>query len=608
LNTIEDALNTINHQKLLGLAAYALSPAFRSVANSGVAMALGTIPPVATQATASLLSFATPALSLFARLTGPIAIAVGAFEGLNYVIKDGSDLLDKYSGEVRSFFGSDVSDNLAKLTKLQPDGDITQVQIQYATELGARLTEAKKTISDFWTVEIDVTDAALRLQAGWVNVVETIAQGVGYLNSAGSAIDSIESVAQTIGNLPFWKYLSDMGGLPGLGSLPGALRPSPTGILPVGTPDTSDADALAAARKRLAAGMGGGGDTFPYARYSQAIRDLANPPAPDNTNPNSTDAYERSIQSIQDQISAMQLEADGASKTSQAVEEMKIAHEANSAAMRAGIPITDQMREQWKAYGDQIADLTIKVNQAKVAQQEAFQGATLFMSPSQLAAANAAHQIDPTNWQAHLNDIGPQMAAMNSYLTQGRDLADSFADSFGQAMLQGKTAAQALNTALNSLASSLISMISKQLVNQALGGLLGMLVPGGSGGGVPGAPLNIIPGVPGGGSMGAMALPNIIAPNAPLSGGYMHPAYYENAQARMAAAAASAGGGSQVVNNINIQNASGQPVTQTSQPNSTGGTDYSIMIGAAVTQQMAKGTFDKTMSARFGVVPVTQRR
>ena len=103
-----------------------------------------------------------------------------------------------------------------------------------------------------------------------------------------------------------------------------------------------------------------------------------------------------------------------------------------------------------------------------------FTSQTQFLSPSDQAAANAAKQIDPTNWMAHINDAGPALARFNTQLKQAADLGGDFANSFGQAMLQGQTATQALNTALNSLASSLISMISKQLVNQALGSLINL--------------------------------------------------------------------------------------------------------------------------------------
>jgi lambda family phage tail tape measure protein len=297
--------------------------------------------------------------------------------------------------------------------------------------------------------------------------------------------------------------------------------------------------------------------------------------------------------------------------------------------MRDGIPVTDEMRAQWKVLGDQIAAYTIQVNQAKVAQEQHFQSATMFMSPSDLAAANAAKQIDPTNWMAHLNDVGPQLAAMNSQLTQARDLADGFADSFGQAMLQGKTAAQALNTALNSLASSLISMISKQLVNQALGqlvSLFGGLSSGGKSGAISG-PISmsargnvfdhgnlihpyalggvvsdivvrptLFPMANGAGLMGE-AGPEAVMPLTRMSGG------------QLGVKSAGDGGGSMsVVNNITIENNTGAQVTQTQQKNSSGGTDTRITFDAMANNSLGRGALDKTMRARYGIAPMGQQR
>jgi lambda family phage tail tape measure protein len=251
----------------------------------------------------------------------------------------------------------------------------------------------------------------------------------------------------------------------------------------------------------------------------------------------------------------------------------------------------------------------------------------MFMSPSSLAAANAAKQIDPTNWQAHLNDLGPQLAAMNSYLTQGRDLADGFANSFGQAMLQGKTAAQALNTALNSLASSLISMISKQLVNQALGGLVGSM--GGTIGligGVSGSKSamgnvfdggNIIhpyalggivsdivvrptmfPMANGAGLMGE-AGPEAVMPLTRMAGGQL---------GVRANGSGGGGGGDAPVINITIENNTNATVTQTSQKNSSGGTDMRITFDAMANDSLGRGAQDKTMKARYGISPTTQQR
>jgi lambda family phage tail tape measure protein len=619
-STVESTLSTISHLKLLAVAAYAMSPAFRAVTNSGVTQALSLMPPVMAQAATGAMALGSRLLAMTAPLTIPVASAVIAWKALNYVWSTGSDLLEKYGGQVRSFFGSNVTDDLAKLTRFQPDDGISQQQIQYATELGARLTEAKKTLSDFWTQTIDVKDQALKLQAAWVSVVEAMAAGITQVNKLLDLIGQIPNALGALGMVanaimgavnPVIALINGVNNLAGNGAASG-----------------SDTDPMATARKTLAAGMGGRGNF--YKRFTQGVADLKAASEGtykyDTTNPNQTDAYQRAIQNIKDQITVLQLEADAQGKTSQAVEEAKVTHQGLSAAMRAGIPVTQAMKDQWKAYGDQIADLTIKVNQAKVAQEEMFKQKTMFMSPSDAAAAAAAKQIDPTNWQAHMGDLGPQIAAMNAQLTQARDLADGFANSFGQAMLQGKTAAQALNTALNALASSLISMISKQLVNQALGGLMGMF----NGSHIPSSGIvgqtvasaqgnvfdrgmihpfalggivsdivvrpTLFPMANGAGLMGE-AGPEAVMPLTRMSGGQLG-----------VKAAAGGSGGTPVVNNIYIENNTNATVTQTQQPNSTGGTDTRITFDAMANNSLGRGALDKTMKARYGIAPTTQQR
>src|ERR1019366_9023099 len=137
---------------------------------------------------------------------------------------------------------------------------ISLQQVSIATDLAARLKEAKQTISDFFAVQFDLTEPALRLQGAWVSIVETIAKGVDLLNS-------VSGIAQTIGNLPVWN-LMNFGW-----HLPGAMTQSQV-IQPTQTPDNSAA--LAIAQQRLAAGMGSSG-TFAN-RFSQDISALAAKP------------------------------------------------------------------------------------------------------------------------------------------------------------------------------------------------------------------------------------------------------------------------------------------------------------------------------------------
>jgi len=620
-DSIENTLNLTNHLKLLALGAYAMSPAFRAITNAGVKEALGVIPPVAASAASSMLSFATPALSFFSRIALPIGATVAAWEGLNYVIGLGSGLLDQYAGAERKLYAPDVQSNLDKLTKFQGD-TISPDQQQRAIELASKLAEAKQNISDFLRVQIDLTEPALRLQGAWVGIVGAIGDAAKAANSISSPVDG-SWTAQAL------KLYSAAAALQGgrLGNY-GTVPIGPGGdLLGKGDSLNTDADtAMRLARGRMSAGLVEKYPNSPVSgfvgRFSGDVRSFTDPPKPPPAPDNSTNAYDRQIQSIKDEISVLQLEADGAGKTSQAVNEMKIAHEANIAAMKAGITPTDAMRAQWKAYGDQVAALTIQINQAKVAQEEAFRGATMFMSPSDAAAATAAHQIDPTNWKAHVNDVGPQQAALNSNLAQAQSLADGFASAYTSSMMQGKTATEAMNSALLNLENSLIQMVTKNLVNQALGGLvpaggggllgfLGSIFPGANAGNIGGTAGNLSPLYHGGGIIGA---------DSPFGSRYVHPAYFDDAPRFHSGGIAgnevpivaqrgegvftpgqmrAMGGGTQVNVSV-VNNHSGAAVDVQQQQRPDGRVDIVATVKDIMNTHVASGGIDGPMRARYG--------
>lgn len=461
-----DFLNDVNHLKLLAVAAYAVSPAFRSFANTEISAGLqliGVHADLLAKAVAGIASVAAPALAFFARIAIPITIAVAAWKALNSIIDTGAGLLEKYGNAGRALFDSGVNDSLAKLTKFQTD-TISLQQVQYATELGTRLNEAKRHLSDFFKVQFDLTGPALALQAAWVGIVELIAKAV---DLAGRLPSKLPSVASD----PSLSIAGNIGG-----GLPVPAEPDKGNK---GDFDSSsNFRALQIARARLAAGLGGG-----FAgRFSNAVNDLANPPKPEPTG--QTNAYDRQLQSVKDQIDLLKLEAEGAGKTSEAYQELKVAHELNIAAMKAGITPTDEMRAEWKELADQIAAATVALNQARVLQDQQFKGATQFLSSSQAAAAQAAHQIDPTNWMAHLGDAGPRLAALNDQLKQASDLSFNFLDTFDQGLLQGQSATVSLQNALKGLEAQLLQMAEKQAINALFSGLFslfgGSVLPGGA--------------------------------------------------------------------------------------------------------------------------------
>jgi len=446
-----DFIDNVNHLKLMAVAAYAVSPAFRSFTNTEIQQGLqliGVNMSLVAGAARGAVSALSPALSFFTRISIPIGLTVAAWEGFNAVVDKGSGLLQQYGDYERKRFDSNVTGNLDKLTRFQTDS-ISPLQIQNAIQLAARMADAKRTISDFWSVELDLTDPALKLQGAWVDVLETIAKALDKINGMPAATDA---AAKAVGNSSIWNSLNFGWNLPGKAA-----------VLNQGQgPDQSTAQALQLAKGRLAAGMGGG---F-VGRFSQEVNDLASPPKPQAPPSYQTNSYDRGVQSVRDQIDLLNLEAEGAGKTTQAYQELKIAHDLNIAAMKAGIEPTDTMRAEWKTLADQIADLTVKVNQAKAAQEEAFKGSVQFMTESDKAAATAAHQIDSTNWAAHLQDAGPRMAAFNTQLGQARDLTFDFTNDFTQGLEQGKSKTQALQTALQNLQSTLLQMVERNAINQ----------------------------------------------------------------------------------------------------------------------------------------------
>ena len=484
--TVENILNTINHLKLLAVAAYAMSPALRSIVNADVAKALGLIPPVALAAGKSFLSFAAPALSFFGRIAVPIGAAVLAWQGLNYTMSLGSDLLDKYGSSERSLFGVNVGKNLDSLTKLQgsPGDTTTLAQQQYATELATRLAAAKQEISDMMGIQFNLTDAALKFQAVWVAIAAA-------MGSAAAWVNSVSITLAHIGSSPVFKALLSVGHALGNFQLPGTLQIAPPGTVP--PPSADAAQELAVARGRLASGLDIAASNrsaigkYGFRTFPGMFSDDQSALAGDNTptakaGPND---YDRQIESLKNEISQLNLEADGAGKASQAVQELKTAHDLNDAAMKANIRVTQQMRDKWKSYADTIADLNIRIKEQKALQDEQFKGATMFLSPAQSAAAGVAHGIDPNNWQAHLDDPAAKQAAFNEELKQSSSLATTFADSFGQAMVRGSTATQAFMSVLQNLESQLLSLATKGLINQLFygatapsdnptGGLFGM--------------------------------------------------------------------------------------------------------------------------------------
>ena len=238
--TIEHVLNLTGHLKLLAVAAYALSPPFRGIVNSGVQKFFMDVLPITGLTTAAMNALSASMntlLTVFMRVGPPIATAVVAFQLFNAIWTKGAELLDKYANSLRSLYSEDTVANLQKLTKNQGEAGeiITAEQIARATELGVRLQDASFIIQKFLNTSIiDTTNVSLKFQAVWVNIVELIARA-----------------AQLASTIPVGKLAE--------AAARNIAAPVVAGVklaADILAPDTSRQDSLIAAKDRLSAVMG----------------------------------------------------------------------------------------------------------------------------------------------------------------------------------------------------------------------------------------------------------------------------------------------------------------------------------------------------------------
>jgi hypothetical protein len=510
-------LNTVNHLKLLALGAYALSPAFRSFANAGIAQAFGLVAgQLGTMATilTRVVSVASPALSFFARVAIPIGAAVAAFQAFNFVVNQGSELLAKYGDRTKELF-PDLDKDLEKLTRFQQE-TLSSDQVQLASELGGRLAAAKREIADFLRVQIDTQTSALQLQNVWVIIVETIARGATALSNFKT---STEEAAQAFGNSPIWSKIFGTGG-GGLGILPGTLTPGAgPGAAPAPTGPTQFE--LSRARENLAVGLGGG--TSFAARFG-AVTDK-----PKEEAAKQTGEFERLANSISRATAAQEAnalsEGKGAEEVARLRTEFRLMEAAQEDIIKNGGNI-DDYSDKIKKLADRAGLAAQALEKAKLASDISFARQTALLSPEDVQIAERLRTLYGDDVPRALNSTYAAQLRLNDQLKATRGAADEFVSSTGSAITSNladittgtKTAAEGFKDLSSAVIRSLEEMIIKMTITlpiaRALQAAIGGFLPGG--GGVTLAP-------------GGLYHSGGIVGREPTSTRYVHPAYFENA-------------------------------------------------------------------------------
>ena len=462
-----DFLTTVAHLKLIGVAAYALSPAFRSFTNSAVTAGIGQLTGglgLAATAATKVVSAVSPALQFFTRLSVPVAAAVGAFTALNAVWQTGADLLSKYADRQRELFGSNVDADLAKLTKFQDPVPLEVVN--RAQELGSRLQTAKDKLAEFAKVQLDLTDPALKLQAVWVGIVEAIAKGVGLLPTLG---DKMTSLAQQFGNLPFWKLLAS-------GQDQSAIIDRINAQNGTSSQQQESQDAARARGITLLPQAMQGGTSFAE-RFSNAISDLASPQKTEAIT-QMRGEFERLVNSIGRSSAAMEADAktvgQSAGEVTRLRTEFRLLEAAAQDIAKNGGKLEDYA-DSIKKVADRAGEAAAALAKAQVASQIKFDTGTLGLSRDDTRIAQQLRGLYGDDIPAALASSEAASLRFNNSIRDLKDTAEDFAKSFVNGLLQGKSASEALTGSLQSLSQKLADKAVDNLLN---GNFVGAAISG----------------------------------------------------------------------------------------------------------------------------------
>jgi hypothetical protein len=499
---------------------------------------------VATVSFASTaLRVLSPVLAFLSRLAIPVTVITAAFKLLMATIDQGASLLDKYGNAQRDLVGG-VDENLAKLTKFQ-DGNLSAEQVQRATELGARLNDAKKTIDDFFRVQLDLNDAGLKLQAVWVRIVELVAAAVDKLNSmpqwaismmlgaaTGAAVGSVVPVIGTgVGAVA--------GGVAGVAASwgMGGDSASASNRLIERRDGGELNSALGTAYDRLRAGMGSQ-QNFAN-RFGGDINALANVGKETDKAKKSTDelrdAYDRASDQVTKNIAVMEANAKAVGLGAAEQEKLRTQAVLTEAAMRSGgTEAVKQHADEIERLSQRAADAAQSLARIQIQNQIGRDRSFAAMSQEDVQIANQLQRIYPDITTA-LNSQEAQYIRTTNRIRDMRDAMSDFASGFARDMRNSATATEALGNALNRLADKLIDMAVNNLVSNALGGsggggLLGFLGLGGS------RPMSLA--ASGSGTIASSGMGSVLS-SLYHTGGivgetgsgsrYVHPAYFDDA-------------------------------------------------------------------------------
>lgn len=435
-----EAATMANHLKTAAAAAYVMSPAFRELANPAIAASMRALGPAAVAAGGAIVSALSPALTFASRLSVPIFATVEAWKLLNYTIDLGAGLVEKYGNEQRNLIAN-VDANLAALTRFQDSG-LSAQQVRYASELGARLANAKQTLSDFAQVQLDLTDPALRLQAAWVGIVETIAAGV----------EKVNKLIGLIPDIPWGRLASGAAsGVP----IIGAAIPAVNALAGPSPEAPSQAEALAAAYQRLGAAMGS--STNFAVRFGQAIADLQNPQKAAAASTSQTvGEFDRAAKALERTTAARLADVNTVGQSVGAQEYLRQAYWLTEAGLQQYGEMTDKTRQRIEELARRAGDAAQKLAELRLRSDVGFETSTLGLSDIDRGIASRLRGVYGDDWKSQMDGALAQQMRINNALVEAKNAAVDFTTSMVEGFAKGEDMAHVLNSALQQVGSTLM--------------------------------------------------------------------------------------------------------------------------------------------------------
>lgn len=181
-----------------------------------------------------------------------------------------------------------------------------------------------------------------------------------------------------------------------------------------------------------------------------------------------TSAYDTLVQRTKDRIEELEFEARTAGMTANAVLVLKTAHDLERAAKTANKTVTAEQREEWRKYGEAVADATRRLAEAKLQSDIVFERSQIGRSETDQRIAERLRAIygnDLTGAQAQF--LAQQMR-INEELKAAKDIA---ADLF-TSLLSGLRSSEGALRSVGSVLTRLFDRLATAGFNQLVGGLL----------------------------------------------------------------------------------------------------------------------------------------